>query len=140
MDELELLTIDSSPTSSIGTDVTVARRETINKFLGSGFYVFWAFEKDLVERFNTLKQQWIDDTHFKSNVFSTTSHPAYLQILSYGQPMIPILLNDMKENRTHWFFALSDLTGAHPIREENRGKVDRMIEDWVVWGEHEGYL
>lgn len=140
MDELELLTIESPATSSIGTDVARERIEHVTNFIGSSFYVFMTFENDLIDRFNSLKQQWIADTRFSSNKFSTTDHPAYLQILGYGKFIIPILLNDMRENRTHWFFALSDLTGAHPIKTENRGKVDRMINDWVVWGEHEGYL
>lgn len=86
------------------------------------------------------KYEWLDSSRYSSNTFPTTDHPAYLKILSYGDLIIPLLLNDMREHQTHWFFALNDLTGINPVRPENRGNIDRMINDWLAWGAQAGYL
>jgi len=51
-----------------------------------------------------------------------------------------LLLQDLKENRRPWFWALSYLTQANPITPNDAGRMDRMIEAWTRWGETRAHV
>ena len=55
----------------------------------------------------------------------------YLKIISLGKDVIPLILDDWKETNLHWFHALTELTGAQPIKDENRGIIFEMKRDWI---------
>jgi len=64
-------------------------------------------------------------------------HPAYRAIVGLGKPVIPLLLVELELEPDHWFIALHELTGAEPVPEESRGRIDKMaslhdpqIEGW----------
>jgi hypothetical protein len=66
-------------------------------------------------------------------------HPSYKAILGMGQEhkeeLIDLLIQDMKDKRRQWFWALSYLAQVNPIKPEDAGRIDRMINAWVRWGE-----
>jgi hypothetical protein len=94
---------------------------------------------DLRHRFLDLAQQWADETGHLSSPNQKMLHPSYKAILGMGQEhreeVIDLLIEDMRENRRQWFWALSYLAQANPIRPEDAGRIDRMINAWVRWGE-----
>jgi hypothetical protein len=96
-------------------------------------------EPTLKHRFQDLAQQWADETGHLSSPNQKMLHPSYKAIIGMGQEhrdeVIDLLIEDMKENRRQWFWALSYLAQANPIGPEDAGRIDRMINAWVRWGE-----
>jgi hypothetical protein len=94
-------------------------------------------ERTLKQRFLDLAQQWEDETSHLSSPSQRMTHPSYQAVLGMGrehaQEIISLLINDMKENRRQWFWALSYLAQDNPIKPEDAGKMDRMIDAWVRW-------
>ena len=67
------------------------------------------------------------------------NHPAYREIISMGQEVVPLLLRDLEANQTHWFRALHEITGADPIRASDAGNIAKMAEAWLAWARENGY-
>jgi hypothetical protein len=95
-------------------------------------------EPSLEERFRILAQQWANETGHLSSPNQKMLHPSYQAILGMGQEhreeVIDLLLRDLAENRRPWFWALSYLAQANPITPADAGRMDRMIDAWVRWG------
>ena len=98
------------------------------------------------QRFTELADQWEIETVFLSNSHRAAEHPAHMEIISMGEPAVPLILERMREisegNREtggHWFHALRDITGANPVKHAERGNVPAMQEAWLEWGERNGY-
>lgn len=66
-------------------------------------------------------------------------HPAYQRIIGMGDKAIPLLMRELKREPNHWFWALRAITGANPVKPENRGRVKRMAQDWLDWGHEHDY-
>jgi hypothetical protein len=56
-----------------------------------------------------------------------------------GQPVVPLILQALEREPDHWFWALEAITGANPVREEERGRIKQMAAVWVPWGRENGY-
>jgi hypothetical protein len=91
----------------------------------------------LEQRFLDQAQQWEDETGHLSSPSQRMVHPSYQAIIGMAQAhkdeMIRLMIKDMKESRRHWFWALSYLTQDNPIKPEDAGRIDRMIDAWVRW-------
>jgi len=96
-------------------------------------------QRTVKQRFLDLAQQWADETAHLSSPSQKMLHPSYQAILGMGREykdeIIHLLIQDMKENRRQWFWALSYLAQANPIKPEDAGRIDRMINAWVRWAE-----
>jgi hypothetical protein len=96
-------------------------------------------EKNLINKFEKLKAQWEKDTSHHSSMSIICNHPAYQEIIKMGDAIVPILLADLKKAPQHWFWALCVITGANPVPLEDRGKIKKMVNHWLKWGEEHGY-
>ena len=92
------------------------------------------------ERFRELAEQWKEDTFFLSSSTQATKHPAHREIVSMGEPAVPLILERMKSQGGHWFHALHEITGADPVDFDDRGNVPAMQASWLEWGERNGYV
>lgn len=96
-------------------------------------------EPTLEDRFRKLAEQWGDETGHLSSPNQKMLHPSYQAILGMGQEhreeIIDLLLQDLKENRRPWFWALSYLAQTNPISPADAGRMDRMIDAWLRWGQ-----
>ena len=92
------------------------------------------------DRFDELADQWRVETIFHSNSTMIVNHPAYREIISMGEPVVPLILENMRETGGHWFKALRDITGANPVKPSDRGKIAVMQESWLEWGEANGLI
>ena len=90
------------------------------------------------ERFRKLADQWEYETVLLSSTDQVTEHPAHQEIVSMGEPVIPLILERMQSQGGHWFHALRDITGADPVDPDDRGNVPTMQEAWLNWGERNG--
>ena len=98
-----------------------------------------AADTNLEEIFVSLVARWKAERGPTSFVTEMVQHPAYQQIIALGEPAIPLLFRELERQPDHWFSALRALTGANPVRQENRGKLDQMAQDWLNWGREQGY-
>lgn len=96
--------------------------------------------EDLRARFESLAERWREETEFHSAASALFMHPAYQEIIGLGPAVLPLILADLRESRDHWFWALRAITGENPVPAEERGRVDRMAERWLDWGQARGLL
>lgn len=90
-------------------------------------------QTNILLRFLQLKSKWKTDTFFLSSSTEKTQHPAYREIISLGEEVVPYIIQDLKTNHNYWFEALEEITGVDPIPEEHYGKIELMAQDWVDW-------
>ncbi len=64
---------------------------------------------------------------------------AYQQIIGMGALAIPLILQELKEQPDHWFWALRSIVGESPIPSADRGRLPKMTEAWLAWGREHGY-
>jgi hypothetical protein len=96
-------------------------------------------EQDRVERFHELVASWKRERGPHSASSRLAEHPAYQQIISMGPDVVPLLLRELEREPDHWFRALHALTGATPVPETSRGKIQEMTDAWLRWAREQGY-
>jgi hypothetical protein len=99
----------------------------------------WARKAEVQDRFQVLAAEWRQAVGPLSSVTKIVQHPAYREIISLGQEVVPLMLRDLEHGPDHWFAALRTLTGADPVAPEDRGRMERMAAAWVRWGREHGY-
>ena len=67
------------------------------------------------DRFQDLADRWERETAILSNSSRAAQHPAHREIISMGQPAVPLILARMEASGGHWFQALHEITGASPV-------------------------
>ncbi len=93
----------------------------------------------LKQRFEQLAAAWKCKAQFLSSPKEMAALPEYRRIVELGQGVIPLLLDELRVSPSFWFSALRELTGEDPVDDTVRGKVDKMAEAWVLWGESKGF-
>lgn len=91
-------------------------------------------------KFERLAEQWKDETLLYSSATEIASHPAYQKIIGMGSDALPLILEDLSKNGSHWFWALIAITGEDPVPSEFRGQVEKMSSAWIEWGKMQGYV
>ena len=89
--------------------------------------------------FLELAEQWRRETGMMSLVSKMSIHPAYQRIIGMGQAVVPLILRELEQEPDHWFWALQAITGANPVKSEQRGRLKQMAEAWIQWGRENGY-
>lgn len=91
-------------------------------------------EAAVAENFRALAEEWRDATRFQSSLSQITAHPAYRAIVQLGEEVVPVLLRELQRRPEPWFAALREITGADPVRPEQRGDMRGMADAWLRWG------
>lgn len=94
----------------------------------------------LLQRFQELADLWKRETIHISSSSQMAMHPAYQQIIGMGPAAIPFLLEELQHQPGHWSWALRAITGENPVKDEHRGKMGLIAQDWLEWGKDNGYL
>jgi hypothetical protein len=94
----------------------------------------------LLMQFQELVRRWKKERGPTSSAKRMADHPAYRAIVGLGKPVVPLLLAELQREPDHWFIALHELTGAEPVPEEARGRIEKMTAAWVEWGRKNGVL
>lgn len=97
-------------------------------------------QSKLKKEFLRLARLWKEQTSAASSVASMVMHPAYLEIISYGDKVIPFILEDLRDKPSHWFIALRILAKTSPVAPEDAGNIKKMTEAWLAWGKANGKL
>jgi hypothetical protein len=94
----------------------------------------------LQQRFDRLVQSWVEDVRFTNSMNRVLSSEPLRQIISLGEPVIPLIFEDLAKSRRHWFYALHVLTGADPAPKSAAGNMEKLRASWLKWGEKHGYV
>ena len=89
--------------------------------------------------FRRLAEEWKASHGPRSTLKTMSEHPAYRAIIALGEPAVSFLLEELARDPDWWFSALKAITGASPVRPEDRGNLVKMAESWVEWGRSNGY-
>src|SRR5438128_12282595 len=90
------------------------------------------------ERFNRLARIWKSETQFLSSTVKMAKHPAYQEIISMGDEVVPFILRELESKPDHWFNALRAITGAQPVTQADAGDVPVMTKSWLSRGREHG--
>jgi hypothetical protein len=88
--------------------------------------------------FSVLAEQWQRDTQHLSVISKKITHPSYVRIFGMGRPVIPLLLEALRNKPAHWFAALRATTNADPAGTDADPSQARQA--WLEWGRSEGYI
>ena len=89
----------------------------------------------LIEKFGRLVQQWREETAGFSSPTRMTSNQAYLSIVALGQPVVPLILKELRDYGGFWYPALKAITGENPIPTSALGNPRLMKNAWLNWGQ-----
>lgn len=93
----------------------------------------------LEKHFRELAATWKRERGPHSSAARLADHPAYRAIMALGPAVVPLILGELAREPDHWFRALHELTGANPVPEAARGRLNEMALAWLVWGRQQGY-
>ena len=96
--------------------------------------------RTLEARFNDLAATWTKDTQIMSSIAQMALHPAYQEIIGMGPEAVPFIIERLKLEPDHWFWALRSITGIDPVKAEARGNFAMMREAWLNWAQENGII
>jgi hypothetical protein len=99
-----------------------------------------AHDRGLSERFKRLAAEWKVQSRYLSNSAQMAMLPPYQRIIGMGPSVVPLILEELRQEPDHWFWALESITEENPVPVESLGKVRLMARAWVNWGEREGLV
>jgi hypothetical protein len=67
------------------------------------------------QQFQELVRQWKEATLLLSWITDKAMHPADQQIIGMGQEALPLLLEELRRDPDHWFWAFQAITGVKPV-------------------------
>jgi hypothetical protein len=92
------------------------------------------------DRFTRFAKQWKTESRYMSNTAQMTMLRSYLNIIGMGDPAIPLILEELRHEPDHWFWALEAITLENPVPQQSIGKIQEMAQAWVQWGINKGYI
>jgi hypothetical protein len=93
------------------------------------------------QKFRDLAIQWAELTAYRSNVGGLRHHPVYTELMSLGEPAVPLILGELaRKPSASWFDILGTITGENPVSAQLAGHVEAMAGAWIEWGRRQGYL
>jgi len=92
------------------------------------------------KRFQELADRWLEESAHLSSINKMAMLSSYQQIIGLGPDAAPLILEHLRQEPSHWFWALQAITGVNPVSPEHAGRVRDMAEDWIRWGQEHGML
>ncbi len=96
--------------------------------------------KSVNERFQRLAAAWKEQARYLSNSMRMAMLPPYQRIIGMGMPVVPLILEELRRQPHHWFWALEAITEQNPVPPEALGKTEEMASAWVEWGKSQGLI
>ncbi len=89
--------------------------------------------------FHRIAEEWKSETAPLSSIRLKKQHPAYRQLVSMGEPAIPLILADLSREPSRLFWVLRDITQMNPADPRVARDFRDVIQSWIEWGRAEGY-
>jgi|GEM_PF-4159960 len=84
--------------------------------------------------------EWSDKTSHMSDIYCKQGKSYREELVKMGKEIIPVLFECIMVYPLQCMAVLAEITDASPVKEENRGVVFSMVDDWIEYGRKEGYL
>jgi hypothetical protein len=97
-------------------------------------------ERGVAERFHRLATEWKEQSRYLSNSAQMAMLRPYQRIIGMGPIVVPLILEELRREPEHWFWALEAITEGNPVPPEAMGKVRQMAQAWIRWGEERGLI
>ena len=91
-------------------------------------------------RFDQLARRWKQESEFMSNTAQMAMLRSYQSIIGMGSPAVPLLLDELRREPDHWFWALESITLENPVPPQDAGQLDKMAQAWIAWGVNAGLI
>jgi hypothetical protein len=88
--------------------------------------------------FEAPPEQWQRETRHLSQIAKKVLHPAYFRIIGMGEPVIPLLLEALRDRPAHWFTALRATANFDPVTPGSNPSAAR--EAWLKWRKSQGLI
>jgi uncharacterized protein HemY len=92
------------------------------------------------DRFQRLRTQWKEQSRYLSNTAQMSMLGPYQRIIGMGTAAVPLILEELRREPDHWFWALESITEQNPVAPEDAGRVQAMAAAWIRWGIEHGYV
>lgn len=116
------------PVDPVPLDWTEGQELQIQRVVGTDVTM------ELRRQFESLSDRWKEESRYLSSTTEIATNPAYQRIIGMGMPVVPLILEDLRKQPYHWFWALNAITGEDPVPEWMRGHVREMADAWINWG------
>ena len=90
-----------------------------------------AITETVEQHFRRLESVWNAETGHLSSTTKIINHPAFQEIISLGDAVIPFMLRDLEEGPSLWVWALPRITGVNPITPADGGIIAKMSQAWL---------
>jgi hypothetical protein len=97
-------------------------------------------QRNLTDRFHRLAAEWKEQSRYLSNSAQMAMLRPYQRIIGMGLSAVPLILEELRREPDHWFWALEAITEEDPVPPEASGEVRQMAEAWIQWGEEQGLI
>ena len=91
-------------------------------------------------RFQQLARQWKAESEYMSNTAQMAMLRSYQGIIGIGPPAVPLILDELRREPDHWFWALESITLENPVPPADAGQLDKMADAWIGWGRAAGLI
>ena len=82
--------------------------------------------------FRDSYDKWYNETKYLSSP-KMFENKHYRDIISMGINVVPSIIKKIKEEPTHLFEALVEITKYDPVPESHWGNIEQMALDWIQW-------
>src|SRR5260370_40158333 len=83
------------------------------------------------ERFRRLEAKWMAEVGHLSSYTAIVNHPAFREIVSMGEAVVPLMLRDLEEQPKVWVLAFPEITGADPVAPCDGWQIAKMSGAWL---------
>lgn len=99
-----------------------------------GRRTFERSDLDVEVRFANLRDQWTRETATVSSARKIVMHAAYQQIIGLGPQAVPLIIDELRREPGHWFWALTCIVGE----DHGAGATDLATAAglWIDWYEN----
>ena len=92
------------------------------------------------EQFRALADWWHEATDALSSPSQKVQHRAYQRVIGLREPVVPFILEDLRERGGYWFYALERITGWSPLPKDRPVSFAAIKGAWLQWGSDQGLI
>ena len=97
-------------------------------------------ETSLADRFQQLRDEWKEQSQYLSNTTQMAMLRPYQQVIGMGPAVVPLILEELRNEPDLWFWALEAITNEQPVPSEAVGHVESSASAWLEWGRRKGLI
>jgi hypothetical protein len=98
-----------------------------------------ATTNDYVDSFYANLHKWRSETYYVSSPSELRKHRSFRAIVRMGEPVVPLIIDDLKQSPSLLSLALGEITGESVVPDDARGNVKAMAAAWIAWGRRNGF-